>query len=150
MGRSGRGRGNFARYLVAPIMHEFSIASGLVEKLLDFAEKNPDKKIVEVRVAIGEFTHIEDEQLRFCYESIITEMPIAGSRLTIESVLGRVACSHCSYSGAPKYWDGALHGLSVATLECPGCGNTARVIEGDECAIRSVRFMPNEIARAIA
>ena len=30
-------------------MHEFSIASGLVEKLLDFAEKNPNKKIVEVR-----------------------------------------------------------------------------------------------------
>ena len=44
-------------------MHEFSIASGLVEKLLDFAEKNPDKKIVEVRVAIGEFTQIEEEQL---------------------------------------------------------------------------------------
>ena len=38
-----------------------------------------DKKIVEVRVAIGEFTQIEEEQLRFCYESIITEMPIAGS-----------------------------------------------------------------------
>ena len=89
-------------------MHEFSIASGLVEKLLDFAEKNPDKKIVEVRVAIGEFTQIEEEQLRFCYESIITEMPIAGSRLTIEPVLGKVACPHCSYSGPPKYWDGAL------------------------------------------
>ena len=70
-------------------MHEFSIASGLVEKLLDFAEKNPDKKIVEVRVAIGEFTQIEEEQLSFCYESIITEMPIAGSRLTIEPVLGK-------------------------------------------------------------
>ena len=70
-------------------MHEFSIASGLVEKLLDFAEKNPDKKIVEVRVAIGEFTQIEEEQLRFCYESIITEMPIAGSSLTIEPVLGQ-------------------------------------------------------------
>src|SRR6476620_10985048 len=62
-------------------------------------------------------------------------MPIAGSRLTIESVLGKVACSHCSYSGPPKYWDGALHGLSIATLECPGCGNAARVIEGEECAI---------------
>ena len=145
-----RGRGNFARRLVALIMHEFSIASGLVEKLLDFAEKNPDKKIVEVRVAIGEFTQIEEEQLRFCYESIITEMPIAGSRLTIEPVLGKVACSHCSYSGPPKYWDGALHGMPVATLECPGCGNAARVIEGEECAIRSVRFMPNEIAGAIS
>ncbi len=127
-------------------MHEFSIASGLVEKLLDFAEKNPDKKIVEARVAIGEFTLIEEEQLRFCYESIITELPLAGSSLKIEPVLGEVACPHCSYNGPPKYWEGALHGVPVATLECPDCGKATRVTEGEECAIRSIRFMPNEIA----
>ena len=130
-------------------MHEFSIASGLVEKLLDFTEKNPDKKIVEVRVAIGEFTQIEEEQLRFCYESIITEMPIAGSRLTIEAVLGKVRCPHCSYRGPPKYWEGALHGVPVATLECPACGKAAQVVEGEECAIRSIRFTPNEFAHVI-
>jgi hydrogenase nickel incorporation protein HypA/HybF len=121
-------------------MHEFSIASGLVEKLLDFAEKNPEKKIVEVRVAIGEFTQIEEEQICFCYESIITEMPIAGSRLTIEPVLGKVMCSHCSYSGPPKYWEGALSGPPVATLECPQCGKAALPTEGEECAIRSIRY----------
>ncbi len=127
-------------------MHEFSIASGLVEKLLDFAEKNPDKKIVEVRVAIGEFTQIEEEQLSFCYDSIITEMPLAGSRLTIEPILGKVRCPHCSYNGPPKYWDGALHGVPIATLECPQCGQAARVTEGDECAIRSIRYQPNVVA----
>jgi hydrogenase nickel incorporation protein HypA/HybF len=131
-------------------MHEFSIASGLVEKLLDFAEKNPDKKIIEVRVAIGEFTQIEEEQLRFCYESIITEMPIAGSRLTVEPVLGKVACPHCSYAGPPKYWDGALHGVPVATLECPACGKAARVTAGEECAIRSVRYQSNVVASAVS
>lgn len=127
-------------------MHEFSIASGLVERLLEFAEKNPDKKLVEVRVAIGEFTQIEEEQLRFCYESIITELPIAGSSLTIESVPGEVTCRHCSYSGPPKYWEGALHGGPVATLECPDCARTAAITAGAECAIRSVRYQPNELA----
>ena len=129
-------------------MHEFSIASGLVEKMLDFAEKNPDKKIVEVRVAIGEFTQIEEEQLRFCYDSIITEMPIDGSRLTIEPILGKVRCSHCSYSGPPKYWEGVLSGAPVATLQCPTCGKATEATEGTECAIRAVRFKPNEMARS--
>lgn len=130
-------------------MHEFSIAAGLVEKLLDFAEKNLEKKIVEVRVAIGEFTQIEGEQLCFCYESIITEMPIAGSRLTIEIVLGRVLCSHCSYDGPPKYWEGALSGTPVATLECPQCGKAASPTAGEECAIRSIRYtkQPNDYGR---
>ena len=127
-------------------MHEFSIASGLVEKLLDFAEKNPDKKIVEVRVAIGEFTQIEEEQLRFCYDSIITEMLIAGSCLTIEPVPGKVACAHCFYAGPPKYWEGVLHGSPVATLQCPQCGQAARATDGEECAIKSVRFSRPETA----
>ncbi len=132
-------------------MHEFSIASGLVEKLLEFAESNPDKKIVEVRVALGEFTQIEEEQLRFCYESIITEMPIAGSRLLIEPILGKVRCPHCAYEGPAKYWEGALAGTPVATLECSGCGKAAEAIEGEECAIRSVRFTrPNEIAELVS
>ena len=87
-------------------MHEFSIASGLVEKLLDFAEKNPDKKIVEVRVAIGEFTLIEEEQLRFCYESIITEMPLAGSSLKIEPVLGQSRLSALFLQRAAKILGG--------------------------------------------
>ncbi len=127
-------------------MHEFSIASGLVEKLLDFAEKNPDKKIVEVRVAIGEFTQIEEEQL--CVSATTRSSPRCrsrGPRLTIEPVLGKVSCPHCSYSGPPKYWEGALAGLPVATLECPECGRAAAVTEGEECAIRSVRYQPNEL-----
>jgi len=131
-------------------MHEFSIASGLVEKLLDFAEQNPDKKIVEVRVAIGEFTQVDEEQLRFCYDSIVTEMLIAGSRLTIERVPGKVTCPHCAYSGPPRYWDGVLHGVPVATLQCPVCGKAAEAIAGNECSIRSLRYQPHEMTSAIS
>ncbi|MDQ3621057.1 MAG: hydrogenase maturation nickel metallochaperone HypA [Verrucomicrobiota bacterium] len=121
-------------------MHELSIASGLVEKLLEFAADNPDKKIVEVRLAVGELTHIEEEQLRFCYDAVTVETPIEGSTLQIEKIEAVVACRHCSYHGGPKYWDGALSGFPVATLECPGCGKAAEAVEGKECAIKSIRF----------
>ena len=107
---------------------------------MDFDAQNPDKQIVEVRVAIGEFAQIEEEQLSFCYESIITEMPIAGSHLKIEPIRGQVACRHCSYSGPPKYWEGALSGPPIATLECPGCGRAATATAGEDCAIKSIRY----------
>jgi hydrogenase nickel incorporation protein HypA/HybF len=122
-------------------MHELSIASGMVEKLLQFADENPDKKIVEVRLAVGELSHIENEQLRFCYEAITVETPIEGSTLQIEKIEAMVECPHCSYRGRPKYWDGALSGIPVATLECPQCGKATEPIEGKECAIKSIRFM---------
>lgn len=121
-------------------MHELSIASGLVEKLLQFADENPEKKIVEVRLAVGELSHIEKEQLCFCYEAITAETPLEGSILEIERIDAVVNCPHCSYHGRPKYWDGALSGIPVATLECPSCGKTTEPAEGQECAIKSIRF----------
>ena len=91
-------------------------------------------------LAVGELSHIEDEQLRFCYEAITTETPLEGSRLEIEKIDAMVKCPHCSYRGRPKYWDGALSGIPVATLECPSCGKTTQPTDGQECAIKSVRF----------
>ena len=127
-------------------MHEFSIASGLVEKLLEFAEENPEKKIVEVRLAVGELSNIEEEQLRFCYDSIITETPLEGSSLLLEAIEAMVECPHCCYRGRPKYWDGALSGIRIATLECPSCGRAAEATAGRECAIKSIRFIATEPA----
>ena len=72
-------------------MHELSIASGLVEKLLQFTDENPEKKIVEVHLAVGELSHIEEEQLRFCYEAITAETPLAGSELEIEKIAAIVS-----------------------------------------------------------
>jgi len=120
-------------------MHELSIASGLVEKLLEFADKNPEKKIVEVRLAIGELSHIEEEQFRFCYGAITAETLLEGSTLEIERIEAMVICPHCSYRGRPKYWDGALSGIPVATLECPSCGKATEATDGKECAIKSLR-----------
>ena len=131
-------------------MHEFSIASGLVEKLLDFAEKNPDKKIVEVRVAIGEFTLIEEEQLRFCYESIITEMPLAGSSLKIESVLGESRLFALFLQRAPEILGGRPARRAGCHPRMSRLRDKQRASRGEECAIRSIRFMPNEIASVIS
>lgn len=127
-------------------MHEFSIACSLVEKLLEFAGQNPDKKIVEVRLEVGELSLIEDEQLNFSYESVIHETPLADSKLRIEKIEALVECSYCSYRGRPKYWHQALAGVSVATLECPQCSKAANAVAGDECAIKSVKFLQQEPA----
>jgi hydrogenase nickel incorporation protein HypA/HybF len=121
-------------------MHELSIASGLVEKLLQFSSENPDKKIVEVRLAVGEFSHIESEQLRFCYTAVITETPLEGSTLSIEKIEAMIHCPHCSYQGRPKYLEDLISEKPVATLQCPSCGKAAQATEGEECAIKSVRY----------
>jgi hydrogenase nickel incorporation protein HypA/HybF len=122
-------------------MHEFSIVTSVVESVLEFAAKQRLAQVISVRLAIGEFTHIESEQLNFCYESITKGTAIEGSMLEIEKLDGCVQCNDCGYHGPPKYWDDALCFAAVATLQCPNCGQTVEVIEGHECEIKAVKFV---------
>jgi len=122
-------------------MHEFSIASTLVESVLDFATTPPPKKVLKVLLEVGELTCVEAEQLQFCYTSIITETALAGSSLEIERVSAEVHCPHCGYAGAPKYWDDAQAAARIATLQCPQCGQTAETTRGHDCTIRTIRYV---------
>jgi hydrogenase nickel incorporation protein HypA/HybF len=127
-------------------MHELSIASGLVEKLLEFSAKHPDRAIIEVRLDIGELSHIEAAQLSFCYESIIKDTPLDGSTLTIERLPALVHCQHCAYRGRPNYWDDPSMIAPVVTMRCPQCGKSVDVDQGHECSIKSVKFIEQKPA----
>jgi hydrogenase nickel incorporation protein HypA/HybF len=122
-------------------MHELSIASAIVEHVIEFAEScNPPRKILSVRVLVGELTCIEPEQLRFCYDAISKETSLEGSTLEVERAEAEVLCPYCSYRGRPKLWEDALADLAVATMQCPSCGKAAEATRGHDCTIRTIRY----------
>lgn len=121
-------------------MHELSIVSVLAEKILGFLDEQKASKVLVVRVAVGELTLLEAEQMRFCYTAVSEGTPLQGSCLEIETVQAAVECAICRYQGRPKYWDDALAFAAVPTLECPGCGAAAEAVRGHECEIKSVQF----------
>jgi hydrogenase nickel incorporation protein HypA/HybF len=121
-------------------MHEFSIASGVVETVLEFAQARGLRKIVEVRMVIGELACVEAEQLKFCFQSITGETALENAALEIEPGDAIVRCGHCSYEGPPKYWDDAQVATFLPTLECPRCGRAAEAIAGHECSIKSIKY----------
>ena len=122
-------------------MHEFSIASSIVESVLEFAANNKIEKILEVRLLVGELMAVEWEQLRFCYGAITRETAMENSSLEIEQVEAAVSCPYCSYRGRPKYWEDALAAFPIVTLQCPQCGMAAESTQGKECAIKTIRYM---------
>jgi hydrogenase nickel incorporation protein HypA/HybF len=121
-------------------MHELSIASALMEGVLKFADERRASKVLEVRLAVGELTAVEHEQLRFCFAAITKETVAENAELQIESVKTVVQCPSCSYRGTPKYWDEALTHYAIPTLICPQCGKSADAVQGHECSIRAIRF----------
>jgi hydrogenase nickel incorporation protein HypA/HybF len=122
-------------------MHELSIASTLVESVLEFAESPPPKKILKVLLQVGELSCIESEQLQFCYASITKETVLEDSSLEIERIGAEVACPHCRYAGPPNYWEDALAAGRIPTLQCPRCGKAAEATEGHDCTIRTIRYV---------
>ncbi len=111
-----------------------------MEDVLGFAELYGATKVVRVRLAIGELTCIQPEQLKFCYESVTRETALAESQLDIESIPARVTCSHCGYQGPPKYWADSLEVAPVPTLQCPVCGKSTDAAQGHECAIKAIQY----------
>ncbi|HWF19349.1 MAG TPA: hydrogenase maturation nickel metallochaperone HypA [Verrucomicrobiae bacterium] len=122
-------------------MHELSVVSGLVESVLEFVESHAVKRVAAVRLQVGELAQLEVEQLRFCYEAMIEKTAMEGSTLEIEPISAEVNCAHCSYHGPPKYWEGALSGTLVPTLQCPTCGHAAEAVRGHECSIKSIQYV---------
>jgi hydrogenase nickel incorporation protein HypA/HybF len=121
-------------------MHEFSIACSIVDNVLAFCRTQAPAQVLAVRITIGEFSCVEPEQLSFCYQSITKNTDIADSELEIERVPAGVECPHCDYRGKPKYWNEALSFAAIPTLQCPQCGRQVETRDGDECAIKTIRF----------
>lgn len=125
-------------------MHELSIAATIVESVLEFVTARQIDKVLRVRLAVGELTCVQPEQLKFCYESVTTETALQGSVLEIESVPAEVKCPHCGYQGAPRYWMDSLAEAPAPTLQCPQCGKCVEVLAGHECAIKTIQYSQHE------
>jgi hydrogenase nickel incorporation protein HypA/HybF len=117
------------------------MTSQIVRSVLEEAEKNKSKKVIEVHLTIGKLTFLGLEQMRFAYEALTKDTIMEGSKLIIEEQEGLVKCNHCSYEGGFNYVDDPLYHIVVPTLKCPKCGNVVNIIAGKECLIKSIKLL---------
>jgi hydrogenase nickel incorporation protein HypA/HybF len=89
-------------------------------------------RLDEVRVAVGEFSAVEPELLRFAWEAVTCEGPDAGARLDIEWHPTRQRCPECGdvVERQPGSW------LRL----CPDCEGPLHLEGGHELDILSLAF----------
>jgi len=121
-------------------MHEFSVTSQVVKSVLEDAERQRAKKVLEVHLVIGKLTLLGIEQLRFSYGMLVENTTMKGSKLFIELKEGKVKCDKCGYEGAINFKDDPIYHISFPTLTCPECGSSVKIIEGRECLIKSIKM----------
>ena len=122
-------------------MHEFSMATQIVENVLEEAKRNGAKKVAEVHLAIGKMTFLGIDQIRFSYGVLVKDTIMEHAKLIIEEQDGVIQCDSCGFKGAIPIEDDPAYHIPVPTLKCPKCGKQAKIVEGKECTIKSIRIL---------
>ena len=110
-------------------MHEMSIASALMEQLLQIAEQQHAARIAEVEVHCGVMQQIVPESLRFAFDALSAGTPAAGATLKIveEGVVAQ--CRSC----------GGRFAAALDNYQCPKCQVAdVEVVAGRDIVLRTV------------
>lgn len=125
-------------------MHELSMTTQIIENVLEEAKRHRAKKVTEVRLIIGKMTFLGTEQIRFSYKILTEDNIMKGSKLIIEEKDGAIECQNCGYKGKVQLTDDPAYHIPLPTLKCPNCSKVAKIVEGKECMIKSIRMLKKE------
>jgi hydrogenase nickel incorporation protein HypA/HybF len=125
-------------------MHELAMATQLVENVLEEAKKYDAKKVAEVHLTIGKLTFLGVEQMRFSYDILTKDTIMKDSKLIITEKDGVIECQSCGYKGKVPIEDDPAYHVPVPTLRCPKCREAAKIVEGKECTIMSIRILKQQ------
>ncbi len=128
-------------------MHEFSTAVGVVETITEVAQKNNATKIKKVELVVGEFSMLNNDQLKFAFE-IASEGTLAeGANLIIEGQSGEIACQECGYKGLIKKQSKKEKEIdhfivNLANIfECPKChSNKTKISGGRDIYVKNIEI----------
>ena len=108
-------------------MHELSIATAILDEVVDVAEREHAVRVRSVRLKVGELSSVVNDALRFAWDIAVEGTIAGGSRLDIERVPVRVFCERCAQEREP---------LSTSHLVCAACGEPApKIIKGLELLV---------------
>lgn len=116
-------------------MHELSVAEAILDRAREAAADHGAGSVETLTVELGEVTHINADQLRFCIETVAEETPLSAVEVAIERVPARAACD-CGWSGEPPTFDGTA--AVVPSIRCPECGSGTEFTQGKECRLASI------------
>ena len=106
-------------------MHELSICTSLA----GIVERHADgRTVAHVNLDVGHLRQVVPDTLRYSWEVVVTDTPLAGSVLQINEIPAVIVCRSC----------GASTTLAVPVFRC-SCGSTeVDVASGNELLVTSL------------
>lgn len=76
-------------------MHELSIAQSIVDIVKQHVPSDLEGEVRSVKIALGEHSGVVPESLEFCFETIVSETLLEGTKLIMQRVPVRSECRDC-------------------------------------------------------
>ncbi|MHC4942231.1 MAG: hydrogenase maturation nickel metallochaperone HypA [Planctomycetota bacterium] len=114
-------------------MHEFSIATALIEQVLAVAKVNQLDTVREVELDVGALQLVVPEALEAAFEAVCEGTPAAGAKLIQQEVPPKARCRDC----------GRIFIASIDRFQCEHCGEAnTELVEGREIILKSISGDP--------
>lgn len=110
-------------------MHELAMVRGICGVIKEQIKEHNVKRVVQVRLVVGELTGVEDTVMKLCFEMYVQATPLEGAELVIRRVPAKVRCRVC----------GNEYETKIPFSGCAVCGNKKmKIISGNELYIDSL------------
>jgi Zn finger protein HypA/HybF (possibly regulating hydrogenase expression) len=110
-------------------MHEYAVTQNIVNIAVSEAETAGSKKIIEIRLVIGDLSSIIDESVSMYFDIISKGTAAEGAKLVFKRVPAGLVCTVC----------GIKFNKPQRGFECPVCGSQGTLTgEGKEFYIESL------------
>lgn len=88
-------------------------------------------RVEKVNLKVGKLSAVVPDSLRFCFEIITQDTPLAGAKLSIEEIPVKAKCSDC----------GTEWIVTEPVFRCINCKNgSIKIISGQELDITSIEI----------
>ncbi len=94
-------------------MHELAITEGIIEAAVPAAKKAGAKKILEIRLKIGELSGVFPEYIQEYFDMASEDTIAKGAVLKVETIRAAIKCGICGYEGV----------IDRKKIKCPKCGS---------------------------
>jgi hydrogenase nickel incorporation protein HypA/HybF len=119
-------------------MHELSIVEALIEQVQREVQRSgriptggPPGRIRRLELAVGRLSGVSCDSLRFAFELLSGDTPVAGAELQITEPKATCRCQTCH----------ARQEVDEITVRCPACGSTQVTLEGGrELLLQSIEI----------